>query len=75
MSSRKELEGRLKRAVIDASAFMAALLPNEPLKERARAILRSYVKEELELLAPSLEVANSLLKAERREGRGKLGGD
>ena len=48
---------------------MAALLPNEPLKERARAILRSYVKEELELLAPSLEVANSLLKAERREGR------
>jgi len=61
----------LKRAVIDASALMAALLPNEPLKERARAILRSYVKEELELLAPSLlsyEVANSLLKAERREG-------
>ena len=31
--------------------------------------MRSYVKEELELLAPSLEVANSLLKAERREGR------
>jgi len=48
MSSRKELEGRLKRAVIDASALMAALLPNEPLKERARAILRSYVKGELE---------------------------
>jgi len=62
----------LKRAVIDASALMAALLPNEPLKEGARAILRSYVKGELELLAPSLlsyEVANSLLKAERREGR------
>ena len=72
MSSRKELEGRLKRAVIDASALMAALLPNEPLKERAKGHLE---EEELELLAPSLEVANSLLKAERREGRGKLGGD
>ena len=39
MSSRKELEGRLKRAVIDASALMAALLPNEPLKERAKGHL------------------------------------
>ena len=39
MSSREELEGRLKRAVIDASALMAALLPNEPLKERAKGHL------------------------------------
>ena len=63
----------MKRAVIDASALMAALLPGEPLKEKARDILRDHVKGKIELWAPSLllyEVANSLLKAERRKGGG-----
>ena len=72
-TSREELEGRVKRSVIDASALMVALLPGEPLKEKARDILGSYVKGEIELWAPSLllyEVANSLLKAERRKGGG-----
>ena len=60
-----------EKVVLDASALMAALLPGEPLKERARQMLRGAVAGEIELLAPTLlsyEVANSLLKAERSKG-------
>lgn len=61
------------KAVIDASVVMAALLPGEPTRPAARRILERYVEDELEVLAPTLlpyELANSLLKAERRPERG-----
>ncbi len=61
------------QAVIDASAVLAALLPEEPVQPAARRVLERYVAGELELLAPTLlpyEVANSLLKAERKPERG-----
>lgn len=59
--------------VIDASTLMAALLPDEPTKEAARRVLERFAEEDLELIAPTLlayEVANSLLKAERKPERG-----
>ena len=61
------------KAVVDASAVMAALLPDEPAQPAARRVLERYVEGELELLAPTLlpyEIANSLLKAERKPERG-----
>jgi predicted nucleic acid-binding protein len=60
------------KAVVDASVVMAALLPREPTRPAARRILERYVEDELELLAPTLlpyELANGLLKAERRRER------
>ena len=60
------------KAVVDASVIMAALLPDEPAQPAARRVLERYVEGELELLAPTLlpyEIANSLLKAERRPER------
>jgi len=60
------------RAVIDASALMAALLPGEPTSAAARKLLNRFAEGTLELLAPTLlpyEVANSLLKAERKPDR------
>ena len=48
---------------------MAALLPNEPLKERARAILRNYVKEELEVLAPSSRMKWPTVSSRRKGGK------
>ena len=63
----------MARAVIDASTLMAALLPGEPTKRAAREILERFAGDALELIAPTLlayEVANSLLKAERKPERG-----
>lgn len=63
----------MARAVIDASTLMASLLPGEPTKRAAREILERFAGDSLELIAPTLlayEVANSLLKAERKPERG-----
>ena len=63
----------MARAVIDASTLMAALLPGEPTKRAAREILERFTDDLLQLIAPTLlsyEVANSLLKAERKPERG-----
>lgn len=63
----------MDRAVIDASAVMAALLPQEPTRPSARRVLEGFAEDTLELLAPTLlpyEVANSFLKAERKPERG-----
>jgi len=63
----------MARAVIDASTLMAALLPGEPTKRAAREILERFAGDSLKLIAPTLlayEVANSLLKAERKQERG-----
>lgn len=61
-----------KRAIVDASVVMAALLPGEPTRLAAHRILEQFTEGVLELVAPSLllyEVANSLLKAERKPER------
>jgi len=63
----------MARVVIDASTLVAALLPGEPTERAARKILERFAEDELELIAPTLlayEVANSLLKAERKLQRG-----
>lgn len=65
----------MHRLILDASALMAALLPGEPLKDPARRLLKEYVQGKVDLVAPTLfpyEVANSLLKAERKRGHGLL---
>ena len=62
----------MKKLIIDASAFVSALLPDEPLRDKALKILSEYVSGKVILKAPSLliyEVGNSLLKAERRKER------
>lgn len=63
----------MDKAIIDASAVMAALLPGEPTRPAARRILEQFAQGTLELEAPTLlpyELANSLLKAERKPERG-----
>ena len=61
------------KAVLDASALMAALLLGEPSWPAARRILERFAQGTLELSAPTLltyEVTNALLKAERKPKRG-----
>ena len=61
------------KAVMDASALMAALLPGEAASAAARKILDRFAGGTLNLIAPTLlpyEVANSLLMAERKKDRG-----
>ncbi|MFN4218628.1 MAG: type II toxin-antitoxin system VapC family toxin [Candidatus Bipolaricaulia bacterium] len=58
----------VKRAIVDASVVMAAMLPGEPTRPAAHRILEQFTEGALELVAPSLlpyEVTNSLLKAVR----------
>ncbi|MGQ0549002.1 MAG: type II toxin-antitoxin system VapC family toxin [Armatimonadota bacterium] len=60
------------RVVLDASALVAALLPDEPLHGAARAWLERFASGEVRIVAPTLlpyELANSLLTAERGTSR------
>ena len=59
----------MSEIVVDASVVLKWYLRDEEFGERAREILRRYVKGTLELVAPTLlpyEVGNALLIAEKR---------
>lgn len=55
--------------VIDASGILRAFFPDEERHEKAQAIIRAYVQEEVELLVPTLlpyEVTNAVLQTMKR---------
>ena len=55
--------------IIDASVVLRSFLPDEEGRDKAQALIRAFVQEEIELLAPSLlhyEVTNAVLQAVRR---------
>ncbi|MDH7485594.1 MAG: type II toxin-antitoxin system VapC family toxin [Anaerolineae bacterium] len=61
--------------IIDASAVLKGFFPDGEGQLQAQALIRAYVQEEIELLAPTLlpyEVTNAALQAVRR-GRISLG--
>ena len=56
--------------IIDASVVLSAFFPDEAGQAAAHALIRAFVREELELLAPTLlpyEVTNAVLQAIRRD--------
>jgi len=56
--------------VIDASVVLKGFFPDEEGHAEAQAIIRAYVQEEIEFLAPTLlpyEVTNAILQAVRRD--------
>jgi len=61
----------LKRIVIDASVVLKWYLMDEEYSQKAINLLKKYVSNELDILAPSLleyEVINGLLVAKKRGG-------
>jgi predicted nucleic acid-binding protein len=61
-----------QQVVLDASAFVAALLPDEPVHAAAVQWLDRFRTRAVDLVAPTLltyEIANSVLVAERRTRR------
>jgi predicted nucleic acid-binding protein len=78
----------LKRVVLDASVILKWYLPDEEQGEEALDLLKRYISDDLEIIAPSLleyEVINGLMVARKRtrlsddailsaiEGLGNLG--
>ncbi len=61
----------MKRIVIDASVVLKWYLMDEEYSQKAINLLKKYVSNELDILAPSLleyEVINGLLVAKKRGG-------
>lgn len=66
----------MKTFVIDASALLAAWLPEEPYQDQADALLDRYQEGQLRLYAPVLlvdEILNGLYIAVRGKGGAHLG--
>jgi predicted nucleic acid-binding protein len=58
----------LKTKVVDASAILAAYLPDEPCRPAALELLNAYTQDQIKLFAPSLliyEIGHALLRAAR----------
>ena len=56
--------------IIDASVVLRGFFPDEAGQAEAHALIRAFVQEEVELLAPTLlpyEVTNAVLQAVRRD--------
>lgn len=56
--------------VVDASVVLRGFFPDEEGHAQAQALIRAYVQEEVELLAPTLlpyEMTNAVLQAVRRD--------
>jgi len=60
----------MKRLVVDASAILKAFFPDEEGQVASQALIGDWVKDRIEIIAPSLlflEVTNAALVALRRE--------
>jgi len=60
----------VRRFVLDASAILKAFFPDEEGQAASQALLGDWVKDRVEIIAPSLlflEVTNAVLVALRRE--------
>ena len=65
----------MKRVVLDASVILKWYLPDEDQSEEALDLLKRYISDDLEIIAPSLleyEVINGLIVARKRT---RLGDD
>jgi predicted nucleic acid-binding protein len=59
----------LKRVVLDASVILKWYLPDEDQSEEALDLLKRYISDDMEIIAPSLleyEVINGLMVARKR---------